>query len=53
MKKLYESIGSHIEKVNEEYKDEANKIRKSVEYQLGHLVWLQLRKEMFLTRRKR
>jgi len=52
MKKLYEHIRAHTEKVNEAYKVKANKNRNDVEYQPGDLLWLHLRKERFPTRRK-
>ena len=38
MKRLYEKIRAHIEKVNEAYKAKANQNRKGMEFQLGHLV---------------
>jgi len=52
MKKLHEQIRNQIEKTNEAYKAKANKHRKSLEFKLGDLVWLHLRKERFPSRRK-
>jgi len=51
MKRLYEQIRAHIEKVNKAYKTKANQNRKGMEFQPGDLVWLHLRKERFPTRR--
>ena len=52
MKRLHEQIRAYIEKVNEAYKVKANKNRREVEYQLGDLVWLHLRKKRLPTREK-
>ena len=52
MQGLHERIRAHIEKINEAYKNKANKNRKGMEFQPGDLVWLHLRKERFPSRRK-
>jgi len=52
MKRLYEQIRAHIEKLNEAYKARANQDRKGMEFKPGDLVWLHLREERFPTRRK-
>ena len=44
MKRLHEQIRAHIKKVNLACKLKASKNRKEVEYKLGDLVWLHLRK---------
>jgi len=38
--------------VNEQYKSKANKNRYHLEFNLGDLIWLHLRKERFSSRRK-
>ena len=52
MKKLHEQIRVQIKKTNEAYKAKADKNRKQLEFKLGDLVWLHLRKERFSSRRK-
>lgn len=52
MKKLHEQVRTQIEKVNELYKQRANKNRKKVVFHPGDLVWLHLRKERFPSKRK-
>jgi len=52
MKKLHEQIRALIEKINKAYKLKVNKNRTGVEYQLGDLFWLLLRKESFPMKRK-
>jgi len=45
-------VRAQIEKVNEQYKQKANKNGPHIELKLGDLVWLHLRKETFPSRRK-
>jgi len=52
MRNLHEHIRVQIEKTNEAYKAKANKNRKQLEFKLGDLVWLHLRKERFPSRSK-
>ena len=52
IKMLYEQVGAQIEKMNEQYKHKANKNHPHLEFKLGDLVWLHLRKEIFPLRRK-
>ena len=52
MKKLHEQVRAQIEKVNEQYKQRANKNHPRLEFKSGDLVWLHLRKERFPSRRK-
>ncbi|GAV73708.1 hypothetical protein CFOL_v3_17191 [Cephalotus follicularis] len=52
MKKLHESIRAKIEKANDSYKRKANKHRRKTEFQQGDLVWVNLRKERFPSKRK-
>jgi len=52
MKKLHEQVRAQIEKVNEQYKQKANKNRPHLEFKPGYLIWLHLRKERFPSRRK-
>ena len=52
MKKLYEQVRAQIKKVNEQYKARANKNHTYLEFQLGDLVWLHLRKKRFSSRRR-
>ena len=52
MNKLHEQVKNHIEKTNTAYNARVNKHRKKTEFNLGDLVWLHLRKERFLSRRK-
>jgi len=52
IKRLHEQIRGYCEKANVAYKARANKHRKHLEFSLGDLVWLHLRNERFLPRRK-
>jgi len=52
MKKLHKQIRVEIEKTSEAYKAKKNKNGKQLEFKLGDLVWLHLRKERFLSRKK-
>jgi len=52
MKKLHEQIRGQIKRTNEAYKAGANKYHKQLEFKLGDVVWLSLRKERFPSRRK-
>jgi len=52
MKKLYEQVSNQIEKANAACKVRENKHRKKMEFSLGDLVWLDLSKERFVSRRK-
>jgi len=47
MRKLHEHSRSQIERSNKAYKARANKHRTQLEFKLGDLVWLHLRKERF------
>ena len=47
IKKLHEHVRAFIEKQNERYVKAANKHRKHVEFNMGDLVWIHLRKERF------
>ncbi|GAV70351.1 hypothetical protein CFOL_v3_13849 [Cephalotus follicularis] len=52
MKKLHESIWVKFEKANDAYKIKANKHRRKTKFQQGDLVWVNLRKERFPSKRK-
>ncbi|GAV87105.1 hypothetical protein CFOL_v3_30531 [Cephalotus follicularis] len=52
MKKLHESIRDKIEKANDTYKRKDNKHRRKTKFQQGDLVWVNLRKERFPSKRK-
>ena len=52
IKKVHELVRSKIEKTNEAYQAHANKHKKQVVFQPGGLVWIHLRKERFLSKRK-
>ncbi|GAV62280.1 hypothetical protein CFOL_v3_05804, partial [Cephalotus follicularis] len=52
MKKLHESIRFKIEKANDACKIKANKQRNKTEFQQGDLVWVNLRKGRFPSKRK-
>jgi len=52
MKMLHEQVRAHIENVNEQYKAKTNKNRAYIEFELGDLVWLHLRKESIPSIRK-
>jgi len=52
MKKLQEKVITQIEKVNEQYKQKANKNCAHLEFKPGDLVWLHFRKERFPLRRQ-
>lgn len=47
IKKLHESVKATIDKQNDKYMQAANKHRKLVEFNVGDLVWIHLRKERF------
>ena len=47
IRKLHEDVRVKIEKKNEKYQKAANKHRKKVEFKVGDLVWIHLRKERF------
>jgi hypothetical protein len=49
---LHEQIRGHIEKQNEKYCTQANKHRKPMTFKEGDLVWIHLRKEHFLAKRR-
>jgi len=49
---LHEQIRGHIEKQNEKYCTQANKHRKPMTFKEGDLVWINLRKEHFLAKRR-
>ena len=51
MKKLHAQVRARIEKVNDLYKQRANKKRTSITYKEGDLVWLDLGKERFPQKR--
>jgi hypothetical protein len=52
VKKLHESVQEHIETKNEQYATKANKSRRQVILEPGNWVWVHMRKEIFLTRRR-
>lgn len=52
VKKLHEKTKAQIEKKIERYTKYANKGRKKVTFEPGASVWVHLRKERFLSRRK-
>jgi hypothetical protein len=52
IKKLHEQIRGQIEKKNEKYRMQANKHRKPMTFKEGDLVWIHLRKERFLAKRR-
>ena len=45
-------MSNHIEKANIAYKVRSNNHREKMEFSLGDLVWLHLKKERFLSKRK-
>ena len=47
IKKLHKHVKASIEKKNERYMWAANKHKKHVEFNVGDLVWIHLRKERF------
>lgn len=51
-KKTCDQVKKQIEKMNEMYKQHANRNRRQPEFQPGDLVWLNLRKERFSAKRK-
>jgi len=53
MKKLHKQVRAQIEKVNEQYKVKANKNCTHLEFKLGDLVWLHLRKVQFSSKKRR
>jgi hypothetical protein len=52
MLKLHQTTKENIERMNAEYKIHGDKARKQLEFALGDLVWLHLRKELFPDLRK-
>ena len=44
---MHEDVRVKIEKQNEKYQKATNKHRKKVEFKVGDLVWIHLRKERF------
>jgi hypothetical protein len=52
MLKLHETTKENIERMNAKYKFAGDKGRKELEFELGNLVWLHLRKERFPELRK-
>ena len=47
IKKLHEEVRLKIEKKNAKYVEQANRRRKYVEFEVGELVWVHLRKDRF------
>ena len=47
IKKLHEEVRLKIEKNNAKYVEQANRCRKYVEFDVGELVWVHLRKDEF------
>jgi hypothetical protein len=43
--KMHETTKLNIEKMNEKYRIASSKVQKEVKFELGDLLWLQLRKE--------
>ena len=52
VKRLHEQIRAIIEEINGAYKENTNKNRKGIQYQLSDLIQLHLMKERFHTKRK-
>jgi hypothetical protein len=52
MLKMYETTKENIERMNAKYKISGDKGRKQLDFELGNLVWLHLRKERFPDLRK-
>jgi len=50
--KLHEQVRDRIARSNTSYQIQANKHKNKMLFQLGDLVWIHLRKECFLTKRK-
>ena len=51
-KDLHERVRNQIEKKMEQYARQANKVRKSMVFELGDWVWVHLRKDRFPSQRK-
>jgi hypothetical protein len=49
---MYEATNLNIEKMNENFRIVGSRGRREVKLELGHLVWLHLRKEQFSDLRK-
>ena len=47
IKKLHEDVRLKIEKQNAKYVEQANRLRKFLEFEVGELVWIYLRKDRF------
>jgi len=52
IKKIHKLVRSRIEKTNASYQAQANKHKKKKVFQPGDLMWIYLRKESFLSKRK-
>jgi len=52
IKKVHQLVRSKIEKSNKAYQAQANKNKKKVVFQPGHLVWIHLKNERFPSKRK-
>jgi hypothetical protein len=52
MLKMHKTTKENIERMNAKYKISGDKGRKQLDFELGDLVWLQLRKEQFPDLRK-
>ena len=48
IKKLHEDVRLKIEKQNAKYVEQANRYRKFVEFEVGELVWIHLRKDLIM-----
>ena len=51
IKKLHEEVRLKIEKQNAKYVEQENRHRKYVEFEVGDLVWVHLRKDRFPLRK--
>jgi len=52
IQELHNKMRERIEKSNKQAKQRANEHRKDAQFQPGDLVWIHLRKERFLSKRK-
>ena len=52
IQELHNKVQDQIKKANERYQTQANKHRKQALFKPGDLVWVHLRKERFLPKRK-
>ena len=50
VKKLHEHVKARIEKKNENYVKQANKRRKKIVFEPGNWIWVNMRKERFISK---